>query len=187
MIAVAAGGVTVYALSDMMVFNRRKRAQYFEEQKALHANAIYNAKQSIAAGTATEEEINFIKREDEHAARLEEFARAKAEKKGIFKRSKEWLFSGLKKEEEGHELGTSEKILGHEALGEENDTLGERESDIVRAIGEKKMAITSKARDAFAQEKENQKAGGPLDRIGTKADDNEQPKSGGWTSFMGRR
>ncbi|EKD15957.1 uncharacterized protein L3040_003185 [Drepanopeziza brunnea f. sp. 'multigermtubi'] len=182
-----AGGLVVYALGDMMIYNRRKRAQFFEEQKAIHANAIFNAKRAIASGTATEEDIKFIKREEEHAAKLEEIARAKAEKKGIFKKSKEWLFSGLKKEEEGDDVGTSERRLGYESLSEEDDTLGERESSIVRALEEKKMDIADKARDAFAQERENQRTGGPLDRVGTKANGDEQPKSGGWTSFLGRR
>lgn len=177
----------MYALGDMMIYNRKKRAQFSEERKALHANAIYSAKQAMEAGTATEEQIKFINREDEHTARLEALARAKAEKKGIFTRGKEWLFSGLKNEEEGEDVGSSERRLGYEALSEEDDMLGERESDIVRAIENKKLAIANKAKQAFADEKERQRTGGPLDRLGTKSGDEEQPKSGGWTSFMGRR
>ncbi|KAH6719142.1 cytochrome oxidase c assembly-domain-containing protein [Leptodontidium sp. MPI-SDFR-AT-0119] len=185
---VVAGGVTVYALGDMMIYNRKKRAQFFEEQKAIHANAIYKARLAIDDGTATEEDIKFISREDEHAAQLEALARAKTEKKGIFKRGKEWLFSGLKKEEEGENVGSSERRLGYEALSEEDDTLGERESDIVRAIEDKKMAaISVKAKQAFAEEKEKQRNGGPLDRIGTKPQDDDEPKHTSWTSFLGRR
>ncbi len=182
-----AGGVTIYALGDMMVYNRKKRTQFFEERKALHANAIHTAKEAIEAGTATEEQVKFINREDEHEARLEALARAKAEKKGLFTRGKEWLFSGLKNEEEGEDVGTSERRLGYEALSEEDDTLGERESDIIRAIEDKKLAIANKAKQAFADEKDRQRTGGPLDRLGAKSVDEEQPKSGGWTSFMGRR
>ncbi|KAK2626817.1 hypothetical protein QTJ16_003992 [Diplocarpon rosae] len=185
--SILAGGVTVYALGDMMIYNRKKRAQFFAEQKALHANAVYNARKSIEAGTATEEEIKFIKREDEHAARLEEIARAKAEKKGLFKKGKEWLFSGLKNEEDGEDAESSEKRLGNESMSEEGVTVRERESDIVRAIEEKKMAITSKGKQAFADEKERQRTGGPLDRIGIKSEEDDQPKSGNWTSFFGRR
>ncbi|CZS90511.1 uncharacterized protein RAG0_09160 [Rhynchosporium agropyri] len=187
---VVAGGVTVYALGDMMIYNRKKRAQFFEEQKAVHANAIYKARLAIDAGVATEEDIKFIAREDEHAARLEALARAKEEKKGIFKRGKEWLFSGLKKEEEGETVGSSERRLGYEALSEEDDNMGERESDIVRAIEDKKMAISTKAKQAFAEEKEKQRKGGPLDQIGTKLkahDDDDDAKPSSWTSFLGRR
>ncbi|KAK0115342.1 hypothetical protein ONS96_013801 [Cadophora gregata f. sp. sojae] len=184
---VVAAGVTVYALGDMMILNRKKRAQFFEEQKAIRANAIYKARQAIESGTATEEDIKFISLEDEHAARLEAFIRAKKEKKGIFTRGKEWLFSGLKNEEEGDNVGSSEKRLGYEAMSEEDDVLGERESDIVRAIEDKKLAISTKAKQAFADEKARQRTGGPLDRIGTKSKDDDQPKSTSWTSFLGRR
>ncbi|CAL3963853.1 unnamed protein product [Diplocarpon coronariae] len=185
--SILAGGVTVYALGDMMIYNRKKRAQFFAEQKALHANAIYNARKSIEAGTATEDEIKFIKREDEHVARLEEIARAKAEKKGFFKKGKEWLFSGLKNEEESVDLGGSEKEPDCERTSKEDATIGLGERDIVRAIEDNKMAITNKGKQAFAEEKERQRTGGPLDRIGTKADEEVQSKSGNWTSFFGRR
>jgi hypothetical protein len=173
---VIAGGVTVYALGDMMIHNRRQRAKFFEEQKAKQAAAIYSARQAIDSGHATEEQINFINMEDAHTARLEAERRAKAEKKGIWTAYKEWLFSGLKKEEEGDDVGSSERRLGYEAMSEEDDSLGERESDIVRAIKD---------------EKERQQTGGPLDRLGTETEgvevDDEKPKSGGWTSFMTRR
>lgn len=177
-----------------MIYNRRQRNKWAEEQRARHQSAIHSAKDAIARGIATEEDIKFIKREEEHDALIE----AKKQKKGIFKRSQEWLFSGLKKEEEGEDVGSSERRLGYEALSEEDDGLGTRESDIVRAIEEKKMAITEKAKHAFAEEREKQKTGGPLDRIGTVAetkpeltmsdDFEERPKaSGGWTSFFIRR
>lgn len=182
---VIAGGFTVYALGDMMIYNRRKRAEFYQEQKALKENAIRSARHAIAAGEASEEQIQFIRREEEHDAQLEA---AKA-KKGIFKRGKEWLFSGLKKEEEGEDVGSSERRLGYEALSEEDDSLGERESDIVRAIEDKKMQIMVKTKQAFAEEKERQRTGGPLDRLGTQTEGNtvEPPKSGGWASWMTRR
>ena len=168
-----------------MVHNRRQRAKFFEEQKAKQAAAIYTAREAIASGAATEEQINFINMEDAHQARLEAAARAKAQKKGIFASGKAWLFSGLKKEEEGEDLGSSERRLGYEALSEEDDSLGERESDIVRAIEDKHAGISAKAKQAFADEKERQRTGGPLDRLGSGGE--ETPKPGGWTSFMTRR
>lgn len=168
-----------------MIYNRRKRAEFYMEQKALKENAIRSARLAIAAGEASEEQILFIQREEEHDAQL----KARAQKKGIFKRGKEWLFSGLKNEEEGEDVGSSERRLGYEGLSEEDDSLGARESDIVRAIEERKLAITEKAKHAFADEKERQRGGGPLDRLGIESEGNnrEPPKSGGWTSWMTRR
>jgi hypothetical protein len=186
---VIAGGFTFYALGDMMIYNRRKRAEFYQEQKALKENAIHSARLAIAEGVASEDQVNFIRREEEHDAQLEAAARAKATKQGIFKKGKEWLFSGLKNEEEGEDVGSSERRLGYEALSEEDDSLGERESDIVRAIEEKKMAIAARAKQAFAEEKERQRSGGPLDRLGSETEGNngESPKNGGWISWMLRR
>ncbi|QSZ35383.1 hypothetical protein DSL72_008253 [Monilinia vaccinii-corymbosi] len=180
-----AGGVTVYALGDMMVYNRKKRAEFFVEQKMKYAMALESAQEAAAAGSATEAQIEFLNREKERAEKTKLAEEAK-KKSGPWKKSTEWLFSGLKKEEEGDDVGTSERRLGHEALSEEDDDFGARESDVIRAIEEKKMAIQDKAKSAFEAEKERQKKGGPLDRIGTGGEE-EKPKSGGWTSFMIRR
>lgn len=194
-ITVVAAGITVYALGDMMIYNRKKRAQFYEEQKARHASAIHTAKYAIANGIATPEQIAFIRREEDHDAELAAFAKAKKES-GVFRKTKNWLFSGLKNEEEGEDAGSSERRLGYEGMSEEDDSMGERESDIVRALEDKKMAITEKAKQAFAAEKERERTGGPLDRIGTNSaqpqdrwadeDDDEKPK-GGWTSFFIRK
>jgi hypothetical protein len=81
----------------MMVHNRRKRAEFFTEQKALKASAIQTARLAIDNGVATEDQLAFIRREEEHDAQVAAAAAAKAAKRGIFERSKDWLFSGLKK------------------------------------------------------------------------------------------
>jgi hypothetical protein len=176
----------------MMIYNRRKRNQFYEEQKGLHAAAVHNARLAIEQGSASEEDIEFIKREDAETARIEKIKAEKAAKKGIFAAGRDWLFSGLKKEEEGEDVGTSERRIGYESLCEEDDAMGERESDIIRAIEDKKESLKGKVKQAFAEEKERQKSGGPLDRLGTSKigatrSEDERPKSGGWTSFMTRR
>ncbi|RFU27588.1 hypothetical protein B7463_g8765, partial [Scytalidium lignicola] len=191
---VICGGVTVYAMSDMIIYNRRKRAEFFAEQRAAREAALYNSREAIKTGTATEEQIRFIELDDMHKAALEKAAQEKANKKGIFTRSKELLFSGLKKEEEGEDVGTSEARLGYEALSEEDDTLGERESDVLRAIEDKKLSLQSKAKEAFMKEKERQVNGGPLDRLGTVAEGqgsaseaDSKKSGGGWFSFWSKR
>lgn len=180
-----AGGVTVYALGDMMVYNRKKRAQFFEEQKAVHRNAVFKAQEAILAGSATEQDVEFIQREEQHDAQVAEKARAKAAKKGIFKRGKEWLFSGLKIDED--EADTRAETSKDESFVQKVD---DRQSRVITALGEQKTEFADKAKQAFADEKDKQRTGGPLDRLGTapNSDVAEQPKSGGgWTSFMTRR
>ncbi|EON99267.1 hypothetical protein UCRPA7_5263 [Phaeoacremonium minimum UCRPA7] len=97
---------------------------------------------------------------------------------------KAWLFSSLKKEEEGEDVGTGERRLGWESLSEEDDGTGVRDSDLVRAIEEKQAYIKSKAAQAFEKEKQNQRKGGPLDRVGVEppaaASADEPSKKKGW-------
>ena len=167
----------------MIIYNRKKRAQFYEEQKALHQNAIYKAQQSIAAGTATEAELEFIQREKDHDAYLAEKAGEKAAKKGFFRRSKEWLFSGLSNEDEAV---TERPPLAQTFVKEEMHRGQERTSEVVRSLESKKDQLQDKAKQAFAEEKERQRLGGPLDRLAdsTSAANKEQPKSGGWISWM---
>ncbi|KAK3381911.1 cytochrome oxidase c assembly-domain-containing protein [Podospora didyma] len=85
-----------------------------------------------------------------------------------------WMTSNLKKEEEGTSVGTSGRRLGWESLSEEDDCTGVRDSDLVRAVEDKALA-------AIRKEKENQRKGGPLDRVGLEADKKpEEPKEKGW-------
>lgn len=171
-----------------MIYNRRKKAEFFQEQIAKHKTAIHDARFAKDRGIATEAQLEFLAREEAEDARIARLKEEK-EKTGVVKKVKDLLFSGLKKSEEGEDVGSSEARLGFESLSEEDDGLGERESDIVRAIEDKKLAIQERARKAFADEKERQRTGGPLDRLGhsTESTGEEPPKSGGWTSFMVRR
>jgi len=169
----------------MIVYNRKKRAQFFAEQKAIHQNAIHSAQQSIASGTATEAELEFLQREKDHDLYLADKAKEKAAKKGMFKRGKEWLFSGLSNEDDG--AREEEKVK--EFVREEVHTGQEKASEVLRSLEAKKERVQDKAKQAFADEKESQRTGGPLDRLATPspAGESEQPRSGGWTSWMIRK
>jgi hypothetical protein len=175
----------------MMIYNRRKRAEFFAEQKAQYDAAIHTAKEALASGTATEAQINFLNMDNAEKARMEALKAEKEQKKGIFKKGSEWLFSGLKKEEGADDAAISQATLGVEAPKEQAESLVKVEGEVVKAIDEKKMTIADKAKQAFENEKERQRTGGPLDRIGVSTDDSksgeESPKSGGWFSFITRR
>jgi len=149
---------------------------------------VQDAQKAIRSGIATEEQQAVLEAEAKRKEMLE--AKTATKKPGVLTRTKQWLFSGLKREEEGEDFGSSERRLGYEATNEEDDMLGERESDILRAIEEKREEIKQKAKKAFEKEKELERKGGPLDRLGAEgsvASTGEQPKSGGWLSFMSRK
>ncbi|KAK4187413.1 cytochrome oxidase c assembly-domain-containing protein [Podospora australis] len=104
----------------------------------------------------------------------EEAGQKKASSGGLWS----WMTANLKKEEEGDE-SPSDRRLGYESLSEEDDGQGVRDSDIVRAVEhraqEASAALKEKAHAAFEKEKENERKGGPLDRIGLDAQQ-EKPK-----------
>lgn len=174
--------VTVYALGDMMIYNRRKKAEFFAEQKAMHMSKLHDAQMAIKAGTASEEQVHFIQQE----RMLDAEDAAKKARKGAWARSKEWLFSGLKKddvaEEQVNKIQDSAKNFANEA----ESALRESKSSILQAVGERKDEVRTQAKSALETEKERQRHGGPLDRIGA-SDEPPQSSGGGWTSFMTRR
>jgi hypothetical protein len=59
------------------------------------------------------------------------------------------------------------KRFGWESLSEEDDASGVRDSDLVRAIDDKQAQLRAKASQALEREKERERTGGPLDRVGT--------------------
>jgi hypothetical protein len=94
-------------------------------------------------------------------------------KKGLWA----WMTGSLKKEEEGDEVMSGQRRLGYESLSEEDDGTGVRDSDMVRAVEHKQAMLKEKAHAAFEKERQNQRTGGVLDRVGL---EEEKPKKKGW-------
>jgi hypothetical protein len=66
-------------------------------------------------------------------------------------------------------------------LSEEDDGAGVRDSDLVRAVENKQAYLREKAREAFEREKERERAGGPLDRLGNDGEKSTpSPKKKWW-------
>ncbi|POS88091.1 hypothetical protein EPUL_000335, partial [Erysiphe pulchra] len=66
--SVFAGGLTIYAVTDMIIYNRRKKAEYFQVQKAQQQLVLDTARKAVQNGTASEAQINIVKLEDQHQA-----------------------------------------------------------------------------------------------------------------------
>jgi hypothetical protein len=175
-----AGAVTVYALGDMMIYNRRRRREYFSEQKALTEAATQDAAVALRSGTATAEQLKLLEQQRgqaavaadmrQKAAEMRE-ARANAaaapvavekeEGKGIVGSATAWLFKGLKTEDRPE--------VGYENVVDERGVQG----GVVRAV------------EARRAEEKREANGGPLDRLGT--EEEKEEGKGGWTSFMTRK
>ncbi|KAI0544951.1 hypothetical protein F4679DRAFT_493319 [Xylaria curta] len=180
--------VTVYATADMMMYNRKRRNEFFALQKQLKEDSLEAARLAYMTGTATDEQVALV-----------EDATAKAKDAGIALPSilsspqtpapvggrettttsaatthegeeekkggvTGWLFGGLKKEDDAQSWrGTSSG--GSSTTAHENGNGNGNVADTFR----------DKAKAAFENERDNQRRGGTLDQVGLDAD-----KKKGW-------
>ncbi|KAI0004431.1 hypothetical protein F4779DRAFT_599823 [Xylariaceae sp. FL0662B] len=197
--------VTAYATVDMMMYNRKRRTEFFALQKQLQADSLEAARLAYMTGNATEEQAALV---EEATARAKQSgvslppllssprapqppggqqeavgssattawagealtetgslsgadeAQAPQRKKGF----KEWLFGGLKKDDE---LARDSGLSG-----------------VARTADESQRAFKDKATAAFEQERENQRRGGPLDRLGLEGD---KPSNSSSNSSEGKK
>lgn len=155
-----------------MVYNRRKRREWFHEQNQKAAIALAEANQAAAAGTASEDQILLLNNE---LNRVEH----QKNKKGIFKRTKEALFGGLSKDEQaGGTLGAIEfQDKAHDAFEAARGKAQEVKDDglgIMDAVEESRRA----------GERAQAPAPGPLDRVAEEAADAATQKSKSWASWV---
>ncbi|KAI9796988.1 MAG: hypothetical protein M1835_002511 [Candelina submexicana] len=183
---IAATGVAavlaVYGISDMILYNRRQRRDFFAKQKALHAKVLTTAREAAAQGIADEDQMLLLNR----VRAAEEAEQARLAKKGIWKRTKAWLYSGLKTEEDGSSSRENLAAVGNEAwkenASESNDVTGDK-LGILKAVKEKrKEGVEPETVDAPSPAPEPR--GGPLDKL---ANGEPPTAKGGWTGFVTRR
>ncbi|KAK4176407.1 cytochrome oxidase c assembly-domain-containing protein [Triangularia setosa] len=218
---------TAYTFYDMMVLNRKRKAEWIETQKQIEADELAQARLAYMTGKADEDQIALVEEVMERerqqgmtgktsffeklpsgfapatttqqqqpsvtevvswpsssssptvaAEEQQQEQESQQQKKGLWT----WLTANLKKEEEGDDAMSNERRLGWESLSEEDDGTGVRDSDLVRASEGRGMAknLKAKAREAFEKEKENERMGGELDRIGLEDGKEGEKKKKGW-------
>jgi hypothetical protein len=204
----------VYTAADMIMYNKKRKAEFIEAQRKMAADSLEAARLAYMTNKATPEQIALVEEAIEREAGSEgnifskmpsiigapkaisneqqqqeqqggdiqgvagaaaaawtgaqgqqqqEAPEAPKKSGGI----RSWFSSSLGKSEESEDVT---KRFGYEGLSEEDDTAGLRESDLVRAIEDKQAALRAKASQALEREKERERAGGPLDRVGVDAD-----------------
>ncbi len=178
----------------MIIYNRKKKREYFAEQKAIAMAELHAAQDALAAGKATEAQFEILIREGKLPASATSNAAAgarhipksitestdfkkaqdaanmaastiKEETKGAWATAKSWVFAGLKKEEDQADPTSR---LGYEGTSEDDDVMGIRSSDIAKAVADRKTELEQKAKKVLEEEKQRQLDGGPLDRLATK-------------------
>ncbi|KAI9837159.1 MAG: hypothetical protein M1837_003120 [Sclerophora amabilis] len=93
---VLSGVYATFALGDMVLYNRGKRRDFYAAQADLYKRNLAEASEAVGQGTATPSQLKVL--EEERAMQKAEADRKN--RKGIWGRGKEWLFSGLKKDDE---------------------------------------------------------------------------------------
>lgn len=174
-----AGVLTAYTAVDMMRYNKQRKIEFLEAQQQMDADSLEAARLAFMRGDASPQQTALVE-----ASRAER-AQAQSQESEFFKvpsllstpkptETESWAQRKLASSEEGSTPGSSQRRLGYESLSEEDDAPGLRESDLVRAVEDRALSV-------LERERANQRAGGPLDRIGLEGQ--QAPAGKSWWKF----
>ena len=166
--AVILGGITVFSLGDMVLYNRRKKRDWYAEQHEKWQQALALARQARTDGTANDEQILLLNRQE-----ATEVAERERKNKPSWWKWTSSMFSsgGLKKEDKGFSRmeNAAASIDGSASISPSEvpdikDSPSERTmgSQIVAAVEEKRRA-SEKTLESTAAEP------GPLDKLPAQA------------------
>lgn len=174
--------MTSYTAYDMMRHNRSRKVEFLELQQKMSADSLEAARLAYMRNEATEEQARMV---EEANARSEGFkipSVLSAPRPLTSPRSGDDAASAAQQPEGSK---SSSRFWGlwpsRNAEGQEQAAAEKQPKTL-----EEKRALLENARLAFEKEKENQRNGGPLDRIGTedaeaaRPKDVEQAKKKGW-------
>ncbi|KAI9793210.1 MAG: hypothetical protein M1816_000631 [Peltula sp. TS41687] len=105
--SVLCGLYATVALTDMVMYNRRKRKEWYATESMLYAKFLAEATAAESQGSATEEQVEFLKKE-RMIQRAEEEERNKP---GVWKRTKEWLLKDLKRDDGGAVVASEVMVM----------------------------------------------------------------------------
>ncbi|KAI1341236.1 hypothetical protein F5Y15DRAFT_28593 [Xylariaceae sp. FL0016] len=187
--------VTVYATADMMMYNRKRRNEFFALQKQLKEDSLEAARLAYMTGTASEEQIALV-----------EDATDKARSAGLSLPSllsaptppASWSDSSSPTTARSAWPGESMTESNLDAAQKKGGIVGwlfgglkkeerrpddapefTREEDPVRT-GSLASNVGDKAKSAFETERENQRRGGPLDQLGLQDKSSKGEEKKGW-------
>ncbi|KAI1172216.1 hypothetical protein F4777DRAFT_522825 [Nemania sp. FL0916] len=201
--------VTIYATADMMIYNRKRRNEFFAVQKQMREDSLEAARLAYMQGTASAEQIAMV-----------EDATAKAKETGIGLPPILSAPRTITNHESGEVTATSTSVPAADndddggttqqkkggftgwlfsGLKKHDDTSAPTSTTtspsspspataataaIATATDDVASAVRDKAKAAYEQERDNQRHGGPLDQVGLDSSASrtqEKPKKG-WFS-----
>lgn len=175
----------------MLRYNRKRKAEFIEAQRRMSADSLEAARLAYMRGDASDEQISLVEEANARAGG----AGGDFKLPSILSTPKP-----IRRDEEVSGSGEQAAASGASGTGEGKSSGlfgwfsskkpaqdGTGGSEAPRSL-EDKQDMLRKAREAFEKEKETQRSGGPLDRLGieeptasqTQTKEAEQPKKKGW-------
>jgi len=161
--------------------NRRKRGEWLAEQQAKSARELEEARQAMATGIATSQQVLLLNRE-RAAMEAEE---AKKSAKGIFTRAKETLFFSMSEEEQqGGKIGAAARAAQEKAQEVKQEVMPQSKqgSGVVKAVEQKVQEF--KQSGAEAASSVAHPFGGPLDRQAQASVDAVRNQTSSWFGWV---
>lgn len=151
-----AGVFSVYAVMDMLKYNRKRREDFMEAQRRIENDALDSARLAFLNGSATEEQT-----------RLVEEAIREADRTG----------QRLPPLLSGPGASQAQKDQSQSIWDQVDAQVKAQQTGVSPAKAEE---LRNKVRGAFEQEKANQRNGGPLDQLGLETGAAKQGSGKSW-------
>lgn len=178
---VASIGIAGYSTFDMLVYNRRKRREWLAQQQAAYETALARAMQARDEGTLTSDQALILNKE----LALQQADEENKNAKSLARRGKDWLFSGLQREEQrggrlGVGLAAGARKEGIDATNDAVPTLG------VERIGSSEPFLSGINEPQGASAATSLPSGGPLDQMGNASAKEIENQARSWFSWLRR-
>lgn len=184
--------MSIYSVWDMLQYNRARRAEWIQAQKKFEADALSAARVAYLKGEATDEQIALVeeanREAEEKGAKLPPLL-SPPEHRTHFEERIKPAFQGANKGE-----ATGKGVLGIlSGLWGENETetetgagagqvpASDQKSQPPTTDGDVIQSIETTVKQAWEAERENQRKGGSLDKLGL------DPQSSSETSSVKKR
>lgn len=155
----------------MLRYNRARRAEWAEAQKRLEADSLATARLAYLKGLATEEQIALVEeanREAEETGVKLPPLLSPPEHRTHFEEHVKPAFQGDQTAEKQGKgiLGMVSGIFGGQAAATSSETAESQLATATATVTGVTQHVQEKAKDAWEQERQNQRDGGSLDQLG---------------------
>ncbi|RDA91205.1 hypothetical protein CP533_3389 [Ophiocordyceps camponoti-saundersi (nom. inval.)] len=182
---VLAALVSVYSVWDMLRFNRSRRAEWIEIQKRLESDDLSAARIAYLKGEGTEAQIALVEEANREAERLGTKLPPllpPPEQRTHFEETVKPVLVRRDQNKDGKGiLGIFSGLFGGSSSSDEASAAVVQDGSAPYDVGTGNMVQTveASAKSAWETEKERQRRGGSLDRLGLEAGDSDLSSSSG--------